>query len=64
MELDFTQEDQARIIDSTHQIQSASNNLAQIDSRKVPNMASIRRCLQDADMTLRGALRSLRGRKR
>jgi hypothetical protein len=60
MEPELTQEDEARITDTTHKIQSAKEALSPIDPRKVPGLADIRACLQDADKTLRGVLRTFR----
>ncbi len=64
MELELTQEERARITDTTHKIQSAEAALMPIDPRKIPGLAEIRTCLQDADKTLRGVLRSFRERIR
>ncbi len=62
MELDLTQEDLARIRDSSHSIQEASEALRHVDNRKITNLASIRNCLREADETLRSALRNFRQR--
>ena len=62
MELELTQVDQARLIDTKHNIQSANEILAAVDPRKIPDLAGIRKCLQDADRTIRETLRGLRGR--
>jgi hypothetical protein len=62
MELELTQEERARITDTTHKIQSAEEALTPIDPRKIPGLAEIRSCLHDADKTLRGVLRSFRQR--
>jgi hypothetical protein len=62
MELELTQEDLARITDTTHKIQSAEEALTPIDPRKIPGLAEIRACLQKADKTLRGVVRSCRQR--
>lgn len=62
MEIELTLEDQARLIDSKHQIQSADDSLSHVDPRKMPDVKGIRRCLQDADKTIREALRVLRNR--
>ena len=59
MELELTQEDRARIIDSTHQIQAADETLTHVDPRKIPRSAEIRKCLRNADQTLRGVLRPI-----
>jgi len=55
--VELTQEDRARITDSTHKIQSANNTLAHVDANKIPEFAEIRECLENADKTLRGVLR-------
>jgi hypothetical protein len=60
MELELTKEDRARLTDTTHKIQSASETLNHVDPRKIPDMAGIRKCLHEADKTLRGVLRSMR----
>ena len=62
MELELTQEELARITDTTHKLQSAEEALTPIDSRKIPGLDEIRLCLQNADKTLRGVLRSFRHR--
>lgn len=56
--MDLTQEERARITDSTHKIQSANDSLAHIDPRKIPDIADIQECLENADKTLRGVLRA------
>ena len=60
MDHELTREDRPRITDTTHNIQAASESLSGVDSRKVPGFATVVKCLQDADKTLRGVLRSLR----
>ena len=60
MEPELTQEELARITDTTHKIQSAEEALMPIDARKIPGLADIRSCLRDADKTLRGVLRGFR----
>jgi hypothetical protein len=60
MNSELTQEDRARITDSTHKIQSANEVLSRIDPRKIPRFTDIQACLQNADKTLRTLLRSLR----
>lgn len=62
MELELTQEDQARLRDSSHSIQAATEALSHVDSRKIAKLTSIRNCLREADETLRGALRNFRQR--
>jgi hypothetical protein len=56
--MDLTQEERARITDSTHKIQSANDSLAHIDPAKIPDIADIHECLENADKTLRGVLRA------
>jgi hypothetical protein len=62
MDAELTQEELARITDTAHKIQSAERALTPIDSRKIPGLDEIRLCLQNADKTLRGVLRSFRHR--
>jgi hypothetical protein len=62
MNFELTQEDRARITDTTHKIQSANEVLSHVDPRKIPGFAEIQSCLQNADKTLRTLLRSLRPR--
>ena len=62
MDIELTQEDQARIRDSSHSIQAASESLRDLDPRKIANLAGIRNCLRDADRTLRSALYNFRQR--
>jgi hypothetical protein len=54
----LTQEEKARITDSKHKIQSVAASLAHVDPRKIPHFDAIEECLQNADESLRGALRS------
>jgi hypothetical protein len=56
--MELTQEDRARITDSTHKIQSANHSLAHVDPKKIPDISGIQECLENADKTLRGVLRS------
>ena len=56
--MELTQEDKARITDSTHKIQSANDTLAHVDPNKIPELDGIQECLENADKTLRGVLRS------
>jgi hypothetical protein len=60
VEIELTQEDQARIRDSSHSIQAASESLRDMDPRKIANLARIRNCLRDADYALRSALYNFR----
>jgi len=56
--MELTQEERARIKDSTHKIQSANNALARLDPAKIPEIEEIQECLEDSDKALRRALRS------
>ena len=56
--MQLTQEERARITDSTHKIQSANDSLAHVDPKKIPDIEEIQECLENADKTLRGVLRS------
>jgi hypothetical protein len=56
--MELTQEERARITDSTHKIQSANDALAHVDPTKIPEIDEIQECLENADKTLRGVLRS------
>ncbi|MDQ1473779.1 MAG: hypothetical protein QOJ99_5259 [Bryobacterales bacterium] len=60
MEYELTMEERARITDTRHQIQSANDALSRVDSRKIPGFSDIISCLQSADKSLRGVLRSIR----
>jgi hypothetical protein len=55
--VELTQEERARITDSTHKIQSANDSLARVNPKKIPDIANIHECLENADKTLRGVLR-------
>ncbi len=56
--MELTKEDRARITDSKHMIQSVADVLTHIDTRKIPDLDEIVECLENADQSLRGALRS------
>jgi hypothetical protein len=56
--VDLTKEERARITDSKHKIQSVADSLTYVDPRKIPNFDAIEECLENADESLRGALRS------
>jgi hypothetical protein len=60
--VELTQEERARITDSTHRIQSANHSLARVDPSKIPDIDGIQECLENADKTLRGVLRSFKPR--
>jgi hypothetical protein len=54
----LTKEERARVVDSKHSIQAASESLSGVDPRKVPKMSEIEECLENADKTLRGVLQT------
>jgi hypothetical protein len=56
--VDLTPEERARITDSKHRIQSVADSLTHIDPQKIPHFDEIEECLEDADASLRAALRS------
>jgi hypothetical protein len=60
MNTELTQAELARINDTAHSIQSADENLAEVNPRKIPGYEEIRACLQNADKTLRKVMRALR----
>jgi hypothetical protein len=60
--VELTQEERVRITDSTHKIQSANHSLARVDPSKIPEIDGIHECLENADKTLRGVLRSFKPR--
>ena len=47
-----------RIQDSKRKIQSITNSLQHVDPKKIANLEAIQDCLQDAEITLDGALKS------
>jgi hypothetical protein len=57
----LTEEERARLNDSKHKIQSVANSLTHVDPRKVPDFDEIEECLENADESLREALRSKSG---
>ena len=54
----LTQVEKERVSDSRLKIQSVNNSLKHVDSKKVPHFAEIQECLEEAEETLGGALRS------
>ena len=56
--MELTQEEKARITDSTHKIQSANDALAHVDPKKIPEIHEIQECLEDSDNALRRVLRA------
>jgi len=47
-----------RVNDSRLKLQSVNNSLSHIDPSKVPDIDEIQECLENAEKTLDGALRS------
>jgi hypothetical protein len=56
--MQLTQEERARIKDSTHKIQSANASLGHVDPAKIPEIEEIQECLEDSDKALRRVLES------
>jgi hypothetical protein len=54
----LTQVERERISDSRQKVQSVANSLKHVDPRKVPHHSEIEECLEDAEDSLREALRS------
>jgi len=54
----LTPVERERIQDSQRKIQSITNTLQHVDPEKIANFEAIQDCLEDADRTLDGALRS------
>jgi hypothetical protein len=54
----LTRVEREKITDSVLNIQSARASLEDIEESKVPELAGIQNCLEDADKNLRSALRS------
>jgi hypothetical protein len=59
----LTKEERARIQDGSHQIQSATESLSQVDPDKIPGLEGIEDCLEQSDKKLRDALRGNRSPK-
>ena len=55
--MELTPEERARITDSKHMIQSVADSLTHVDPQKIAEFAGIEECLEDADESLRAALR-------
>jgi hypothetical protein len=53
----LTKEERSRIQDGSHQIQSATDSLSQVDPAKIPGLEAIENCLEQSDKTLRDILR-------
>jgi hypothetical protein len=54
----LTRVERERIADSHMKIQSAVKTLKYVDPKKVPDFEEIEKCLEDADKSLSGALRT------
>jgi hypothetical protein len=54
----LTQVERERIADSRQKVQSVTNSLKHVDPHKVPHYSEIEECLEDAEDSLREALRS------
>ena len=55
--MSLTRLERERITDSRLKIQAITESLNGVDPDKIPDMENIQECLQDAERTLRGALR-------
>ncbi len=56
--MELTKEERTRITDSKHKLQSVAASLNHIDPQKIPNFGEIEECLDNADESLNGALKS------
>ena len=54
----LTRVEKERVTDSRLKIQSVNNSLKHVDPKKVPHFEEIQECLEDAEKSLGGALRS------
>jgi hypothetical protein len=54
----LTQVERERITDSRLKIRSVADSLNHVDPKKVPDFDEIQECLEDAEKSLGGALRS------
>ena len=59
----LTRVEREKITDSVLNIQSARASLEDMDESKVPELAEVQECLEDADKNLRTALRSSPSKK-
>ena len=59
----LTRVEREKITDSVLNIQSARASLEDMDESKVPELAEMQECLEDADKNLRSALRSSPSKK-
>jgi hypothetical protein len=54
----LTNAERERITDSRAKLQSVARSLKHVDPKAIPGVAEIEDCLEDADKSLTGALRS------
>ena len=54
----LTPVDRERIQDSKRKIQSVNDSLHHVDPKKIANFEAIQDCLEDAESSLEGALKS------
>jgi hypothetical protein len=54
----LTNAERERLADSRAKIQSVVRSLQHVDRKEIPDAAEIEECLEDADKSLTGALRS------
>ncbi len=54
----LTRVEKERITDSRHKLRSVAESLNHVDPAKVPEYQDIQQCLEDAEKSLLGALRS------
>ncbi len=54
----LTHEDKERIADSRFKIRSVADSLKKVDPKKLRDFEEIQECLEDADKSLSGTLRS------
>lgn len=54
----LTNAERERITDSRAKLQSVARSLKHVDPREIPDVSEIEDCLEDADKSLTGALRS------
>ena len=54
----LTNAERERITDSRAKLQSVARSLKNVDPKAIPGVAQIEDCLEDADKSLTGALRS------
>jgi hypothetical protein len=56
--MDLTSADRERLQDSQRKLRSVANTLRDVDHKKIANLDDIEECLEDADQSLEGTLRS------